>query len=116
MTHSSIIADIECANTNNTVSLRSYFIAPHMYPKLVTSGQHFLAEGNEIGRRFQIPMLVGPKLAGGSASGLNLVHDKGSAKFVTQLLKLAKEGRRRVIVAALGLNRLNNDSCTGMIR
>lgn len=40
---------------------------------------HLLAEGHHIGRVVQAPVLVGPELAGGASSCLDLIHQEGTA-------------------------------------
>ncbi|KZL84320.1 hypothetical protein CI238_13243, partial [Colletotrichum incanum] len=68
-----------------------------------------LGEGDHVGRRGEVPVLVGPELAGGADAGLDLVDDEEDVVLLGHLAEAAEEGGRCVVVAALGLDRLDDD-------
>ena len=78
---------------------------------VVSRGLGLLGESNHIRGCGQIPVVVGPKLASGTDSGLYLVDDEENVVFSGKLAQTAEEGGRGVVVAAFGLDGLDDDGC-----
>jgi len=76
--------------------------------EVVAGGLGFLAEGYHVGRGLEIPVFVCPELAGGADAGLHLVNDQEDVMFLCEGTQAAEEGWRGVVVAALGLDRLDD--------
>lgn len=57
----------------------SYFVCLQFIPVVVSSCQHLLAEGDNISRVVQTPMLMGPELACCSSTCLHLIHVQSTA-------------------------------------
>lgn len=83
--------------------------------EVVAGGLGLLAEGHHVRGRGQVPVLVGPELAGGADAGLHLVDDEEHAVLLGDLAQAAEEGGRGVVVAALGLNGLDDDGARGHV-
>ena len=75
-----------------------------------TTGKHFLGEGDKVGRCAQIPMFMCPELTCAANSGLHLITDEEDSKFCGKVAHTLSEFIRQIVIAALGLNGLHNDS------
>ena len=67
-----------------------------------------LAEGEEVGLDAEV--LEAPPAAGGAEAGLHLVEDEQHLVLVGDLPQRAQELGAEVVVAALGLDRLDDDA------
>ena len=65
------------------------------------SRQHLLRETHHV--RLDTEMFVAPHLAGGSTSGLNLVHHQGDVVLLTNGRQPLEELWTAVVVSSLGL-------------
>ncbi len=68
---------------------------------------HLLGEGDQIG--LDIEVLECPELAGHADTGLHFVEDEQCRVAVGELAQSAQETRSEVAVAALALDRLDDD-------
>ena len=76
---------------------------------VVAGGLGFLAEGDHVRGVVEVPVLVGPELAGGADAGLDLVDDEEDVVFAGQGPQAAEEVWGGVVVAAFGLDGLGDD-------
>ena len=72
--------------------------------------EHFLGEGDKVGRCAQIPMFMCPELTCAANSGLHLISDKENSKFCGKIAHTLSEFIRQRVIAAFRLNRLHDDS------
>lgn len=70
-------------------------IGPELLLVEVASGHHLLAEGHHVRWVSQAPVLVGPELASAAPSGLDLVHQEGTAVLPRKGEKREINTRRR---------------------
>lgn len=100
--------------THPRVELAVGLVGPQLgVAKVVASGLGLLGEGHHVGRRGQVPVVMGPELAGGADARLHLVDDQQHTVLLGDLAQAAEEGGRGVVVASLGLDGLNNDGARG---
>ena len=81
---------------------------------VVSRSLGLLGERDHVGWRGQVPVLMGPELAGGADAGLDLVDDEEDVVLGGQLSEAAEEGGRGVVVAAFGLDGLDDDGGRGV--
>ena len=75
-----------------------------------SAGEHLFGEGDEIGRALKVPVLVGPELARGADSSLNLINDHVDAELFGESAESTGKVWGKDIVSTLALNRLDDDS------
>jgi hypothetical protein len=76
---------------------------------VVTSSLSLLGEGDHVRRVLEVPVVVSPELAGGADTSLDLVDNHEDVVLAGDGAEAPEESRRRVVVTALGLDRLDND-------
>lgn len=76
-------------------------------------GLGLLGEGDNVRGVLQVPVVVGPELAGGADARLDLVDDEEHVVLLGQLAQAAEEVGRGVVVAALALDGLDDDGRGG---
>lgn len=81
---------------------------------VVSRGLGLLGESDHVRGRGEVPVLVGPELASGADAGLDLVDDEEDIVLCGQLAQAAEEGGRGVVVAAFGLDGLDDDGGGGV--
>lgn len=81
--------------------------------EVVAGSLGLLGEGDHVGRRGEVPVVVGPELASGTDASLHLVDDQEHAVLLGDLAQTTEEGGRGVVVATLGLDGLNDDGTGG---
>lgn len=77
--------------------------------KVVACRLGLFAKGDHVGRGREVPVVVGPELAGGADTGLDLVDDEEDVVLLGHLAEAAEEGGGGVVVAALGLDGLDDN-------
>lgn len=81
--------------------------------EVVAGSLGLLGEGDHVGGRGEVPVVVGPELAGGADAGLHLVDNQEDAVLLGDLAQAAEEGGRGVVVTTLGLDGLDDDGTGG---
>ena len=76
---------------------------------VVAGGLGLLGEGDNVRRVLEVPVLVGPELAGSTNTGLNLVGDEEDVVLAGQGAELLEEFGGGVVVTTLGLDGLDHD-------
>ena len=76
---------------------------------VVAGGLGLLGEGDNVRRVLEVPVLVGPELAGSTNTGLNLVGDEEDVVLAGQGAELLEEFGGGVVVTTLGLDGLDDD-------
>lgn len=83
--------------------------------EVVTSGLGLLGEGDHVRRGGQVPVVVGPELAGSTDTGLHLVDDEEHLVALGDVTQALEEGGRGVVVTTLGLDGLDHDGGHGVV-
>lgn len=81
----------------------------------VTSGLSLLGESDDVGRRGQIPVVVGPELAGGAETGLNFVDDEEDVVALGDVAETLEESGGGVVVTTLGLDGFDDNGGDGVV-
>lgn len=76
-------------------------------------GLGLFGKGDNVRGVLQVPVVVGPELAGGADARLDLVDDEEHVVLPGQLAQAAEEVGRGVVVAALALDGLDDDGGGG---
>jgi len=76
---------------------------------VVSSCQHALREGHDVGRCGQIPVSVTPEVTSGTSTGLNFVDEEDDAVFLRDVSKALSELGTAILVTTFGLNWLGDD-------
>lgn len=84
-------------------------------PEVVARGLGFLAEGDHVRWGIEAPILVGPELPGCADAGLDLVDDEEDIVPFCNFAEAAEEGGGSVVVAAFGLDGLDDDGGDGVV-
>lgn len=82
----------------------------HLVAEEVAGSLCLLGEGDDVGRGAQVPVRVAPELAGGTEAGLDLVYNHDDAVLLGDVTQALEEGCGSVVVAALALDRLDDQS------
>ena len=83
--------------------------------EVVAGSLGLLGEGDHVRGLGEVPVLVGPELARGADARLHLVDDEEHVVLARQRAELAEEIGRSVIIAALGLDGLDDDGRGGVM-
>ena len=83
--------------------------------EVVTGSLGLLGEGNHVGGRGQVPVIVGPELTGGTNTGLHLVDDEEDLGALGDVAETLEEGRRGVVVTTLRLDGLDHHGSDGVV-
>jgi hypothetical protein len=87
----------------------------HLVSEEVASSLGLLGEGDHIGRRAQVPVVVSPEGTGGTETSLDLISDKDTAVLLGDVTETLEESRGSVVVTTLRLNRLNDETSNGAV-
>lgn len=82
---------------------------------VVACGLSLLREGHNVRRSLEVPVIVGPELAGGTDTGLHLVDDEEHIVALSDVAQALEEGRGGVVVTALGLDGLDDNGSNGVV-
>lgn len=83
--------------------------------EIVTRGLGLFGEGHHIRWRGEVPVLMGPELARSADAGLHLVYDQEHVVAFRDVAETLEECWGGVVVAALGLDRLDDDGGNGVV-
>lgn len=82
---------------------------------VVTGGLGLLGEGHHVGGAGQVPVVVGPELAGSTDTGLHLVDDEENLVALGDVTQALEEGGRGMVVTTLRLDGLDHDGGHGVV-
>lgn len=82
---------------------------------VVTGGLGLLGEGHHVGGSLQVPVVVGPELAGGTHTSLHLINNEEDVVALGDLTQATEEGRGGVVVTTLRLDGLDDNSGDGVV-
>lgn len=95
--------------TDPGVELTVRLVGAQSIGVVVTGSLGLLGEGDHVRSVLEVPVFVGPELAGGADAGLNLVDDEESVVLAGDGAELLEELGAGVVVTTFGLDRLNHD-------
>ena len=102
--------------TNPSVELTVGLIGnEHLVSEEVASSLSLLGEGDHIGRRAQVPVVMSPEGTGGTETGLDLISNEDTSVLLGDVTETLEERRGSVVVTTLGLDRLNDETGNGAV-
>lgn len=83
--------------------------------KVVASGLSLLGEGDHVRGSGKVPVVVGPELASGTDTSLDLVDDQENVVLLGELTQTTEKGGGGVVVTTLRLDGLDDDGGRGQV-